>query len=73
MGIEKMGSLEGRAIRNGRAIDMQWLRENEVNEMRTSHDVDETKDSSDYIDPESVPHAPCSRSLWDRCQSHWAL
>ena len=54
MGIEKMGSsLEQRAIRNGRAIDMQWLRENEVNEMRTSHDVDETKGSSDYIDPES--------------------
>ena len=34
MGIEKMGStLEQRARRNGRAIDMQWLRENEANEM----------------------------------------
>ena len=37
MKLEKMGStLEQRARKNGRAIDMQWVRENEANEMYRS-------------------------------------
>lgn len=55
MGIEKMGStLEQRARRNGRAIDMQWLRENEANEMYSASNRSNGYDSSySYRDQEA--------------------
>lgn len=47
MKLEKMGStLEQRARRKGRAIDMQWVRENEANEMHRSSSRSNSYDTS---------------------------
>lgn len=49
MNVEKTGTLEQRAIRNGRAIDMQWIIENEADELR-----DWAASKSDKIDGMSL-------------------
>jgi hypothetical protein len=50
MGFKLYGSLETRAKRNGRAIDTQWINENESNEYTLSSSDNSTSLTEDALD-----------------------